>query len=63
MIETVNLKGKKGQEKLKEKRGILGRRRSKHRKLQGLRANNAGTEDCMQVKITDVKTLTGLEVT
>ena len=60
---SFNLRRRKGKEKLEGRGGILDSRRSKPRKLQGLRANTACSEDCMQIKITDLKALTGVEVT
>lgn len=44
------------------KGGILGRRRSKHKRLQGLIANTTCSENCMQIRIIDVKALIGVEV-
>lgn len=53
MRETsFNLRRRKGEEKLKGRGGILGRRRSKPRKLQGLRILTPCSEDWVQIKIT-----------
>ena len=43
--------------------GILHRRKNKHRRLQGLRAHTSQSANCMQIRISDVKELMGVEVT